>query len=241
MVKRFHGTDVWEQDWFLAMEWQYRMFWLALKDHCNHAGVWKPNKKNLEFKIGAPLDLSQAEKLFNVGKKRVRILKNGRWFLEDFITFQYGKYLNPKNRVHFSILNELLANGIDLASIRGQREVNERSTRPQREVKQGVKDKDKDKSLTPIQSIVLAYRIKKYPEITEPEAVKEWNKDNFPRCAKHGLIALKILKDWRTVVVCIDQLGTKFDSLGMTSWTLMAIANNASDWKLRRQKEQNDG
>lgn len=229
------------------MSWQYRMFWFALKDLCNHAGIWKPNKKNLEFKIGAPLDLELAQKLFNKGKQRIRILKNGRWFIEDFITFQYGKYLNPKNRVHFSILNEILSNGVDLTSIRGQLEVNLTSTRPQRGVKQGVKDKDKDiyiakdKSLTPIQNIILAYRIKKYPDMEDPVIIKEWNKNNYKKWIRSSEDALRILKDWRTVVVCIDQLGSKFNSLGMVDWSMAAIAKHASDWKYKRQREQNNG
>lgn len=240
MVKRFHDTNIWNQDWFLEMPQDYRMFWLALKDYCNHAGIWKPNKKTLEFVLSAGLDLELAEKLFNTGKKRVRILKNGRWFIEDFITFQYGKYLNPKNRVHFSILNELLINGIDLTSIRGQVEVNQGVKDKDKDI-YIAKDSDKDKTLTPIQNIIIAYRMKKYPDLKELDAIKEWNADNFGRCSKYALIVLKILKDWRIVTVCIDQLGSNFDRLGMSSWSLMAIANNASEWKFKRQREQNNG
>lgn len=135
MSKRFHDTEIWKQDWFLELPDEYRTLWIWIKDTCDHAGIWKPNKKLLELLTGKPIDLKKALLLFNnYEKQRIRPLENGRWFLEDFISFQYGNHLNPNNRVHSSILSVLDKNGVKLTSIRGLFEVKHR-----------VKEKDKDK------------------------------------------------------------------------------------------------
>jgi hypothetical protein len=134
MSKRFHDTEIWKQDWFLELPYEYMLLWLYIKDTCDHAGIWKPNKRFIEFISGKTIDLKKAIEFFNGNKGRIEILSNGRWLIPDFISFQYGHKLNPENRVHSSILAVLEKNEVNLTSIRGLLEVKDR-----------VKDKDKDK------------------------------------------------------------------------------------------------
>jgi hypothetical protein len=134
MVKRFHDTEIWKQDWFLDMDIEYRVLWLYVKDNCDHAGMWKPEKKFVEFITGKEIDLVKGLHFFNRQKERVAVLKNGRWFLRDFIVFQYGVKLNTENRVHASIKRLLDTNEVKMTSIRGLIDLTDR-----------VKDKDKDK------------------------------------------------------------------------------------------------
>lgn len=131
MTKRFTEIEIWGEDWFLALPSEYMLFWFYLKDSCNHAGIWKPNKVVFEKMTGVKIDLSKAVDFFNEDKIRVMILDNGRWFIIQFIPFQYGKQLNLANRVHQSVYNQLKENGVSMTSIR-----------PLIEVNQGVKDKD---------------------------------------------------------------------------------------------------
>jgi hypothetical protein len=56
----------------------------------------------------------------------------GKWYLPDFVAFQYGK-LNSANRVHASVLERLSSLGIDPEN------------KPLTSPLQGAKDKDKDK------------------------------------------------------------------------------------------------
>lgn len=133
VVKRFHDTEIWKQDWFIEMDIEYRILWLYIKDACDHAGIWKPEKKFVEFLTGKEIDLNKGIELFNRQKERVLLLGNGRWFLRDFITFQYGQTLNVENRVHASIKALLEVNEVNLRSIRGQLDP-----------KDSPKDKDKD-------------------------------------------------------------------------------------------------
>ena len=134
MAKRFTQTVIWEEDWFLDMPKEYKLFWFYIKDQCNHAGIWRPNLRIFQIMIKSRIDLKKAVEFFNTGKERIKVLVSGHWFLIDFFVFQYGNTFNPLNRVHKSIQDIYLQEGIDLTSIRGLKDL-----------KEGVKDKDKDK------------------------------------------------------------------------------------------------
>jgi hypothetical protein len=119
MSKRFHETEIWNEDWWLDLPEGYDWLWFWIKDKCDHAGIWKPNITAFKRAKGKNVELKKALELFNADKIRVRLLSNGRWFIEDFIPFQYGHRLNEKNRVHASILEILKKNEIALDSIKG--------------------------------------------------------------------------------------------------------------------------
>lgn len=134
MAKRFTDTNIWQEDWFLAMPQDYMLFWGFITDSCDHAGIWKPNKVVFEKLSGGQVDLKKALSFFNHEKDRVVVLENGRWFITGFIPFQYGEVLNLASRMHHSVYDLLRINRVKLGLIRPQIEVIDR-----------VKDKDKDK------------------------------------------------------------------------------------------------
>jgi hypothetical protein len=134
MAKRFTDTTLWNEDWFIAMPKDYHLFWCYIKDSCDHAGIWRPNVAMFNKLFDCQVSLKKALENLNAEKKRIEVLKNGRWFLVAFIPFQYGARLNPESRMHRSIIALLKDNEVDLRVIR-----------PQIEVKDRVKDKDKDK------------------------------------------------------------------------------------------------
>lgn len=134
MAKRFVGTEIWDEDWFLEMPEEYRLLWYYILAKCDHAGLFRVNLKNfnsLNKKKALPFT---ALKYFNEGKERVRIISERLWLLEDFFVFQYGENMNTNNKVHESIEKIYNQANIKLTSIRGLKDL-----------KVGVKDKDKDK------------------------------------------------------------------------------------------------
>jgi len=145
MSKRFHDTDIWEEDWFIALPKDYRDFWFFIKDKCDHGGIWRPNMATFNKLYECSVSLAEALKLFNrdckENEKRIEVLKNGRWFLTGFIPFQYGESLNLTNRLHRSIYELLIINEVNLTSIRPQIEV------IQGPMIMGAKDKEKDKEI----------------------------------------------------------------------------------------------
>lgn len=134
MAKRFTATEIWNEDWFLDMPMEYKLFWYYMLSTCNHAGFYKVNLRSFCGLNGVNLTSTKVLEYFNAGKQRIRVINTSLWLIDDFFVYQYGSTLNPNNRVHASIVKEYLKHGIELTSIRGLKDL-----------KDGVKDKDKDK------------------------------------------------------------------------------------------------
>ena len=201
MSKRFTETAIWLEDWFIDMPNEYKLLWNYIKDNCNHAGIWKPNKKLFEAIIGVKVDLKKALDYMNREKNRILILASGHWYIIDFFIFQYGASFNINNRVHKSIKSIYLKEEIDLTSIRGLIEV-----------KEGVKDKDKDIVINNINNTNNTVEDGSNKENTN---IKEAQKEKFEegrklfKGTKRGLDTeyknfKKAHKDWGTVVNLIE-------------------------------------
>ena len=137
MAKRFTDTEIWQEDWFLELTNEERLFWFYLKDQCNHAGIWRVNRKRFEFISGKKMNLSFFLEKANAEKQRIQVFGD-KWYILSFIKFQYGPIMNPENRVHKSILKELNDCNIDSS----QFDPNLTPIRPQNGVKHTPKDKD---------------------------------------------------------------------------------------------------
>lgn len=131
MAKRFAATEIWEEDWFLELPNEYKLFWFYVLSACDHAGFFKINIKVFSSLNNVQIDIETAFELFNKGKKRLRKVNGSMWLIEDFFLFQYGQILNLNNRVHKSIKDTYKKHGVNVTSIRGLNEV-----------KEAVKDKD---------------------------------------------------------------------------------------------------
>lgn len=140
MAKRFSATEIWEEDWFLDMPNEYKLFWYYILSACDQAGFFKINIKSFSSKNNVELDIDTAFELFNKGKKRLRKVSNSVWLIEDFFKFQYGHKFNCNNKMHLGIEKIYSLHGISIDSLRGVERVSTVS-------KEGVnspKDKDKD-------------------------------------------------------------------------------------------------
>jgi hypothetical protein len=158
MSKRFHDTDIWDEDWYLDMPLEYRSFWGYVCDKCDHAGIWRPNLRRFNSDIENKIDLDTALTFFNTNKERMIPLESGHWMIAEFVPFQYGKNLNLNNRVHLSVFNRLKDLEVNLGSIRGLNEVKLGSSRPQDEVKEGVKDKDISKIIVSLEKRMISFK-----------------------------------------------------------------------------------
>jgi hypothetical protein len=104
MAKRFTDSTKWSNTFVRSLKAPYKLLWLYILDDCDHAGIWQVDIEVAEIRIGEKLNLKMAETVF---KDKIAILKNGeKWFIKDFIDFQYGE-LNPQNRAHNSVISIL--------------------------------------------------------------------------------------------------------------------------------------
>lgn len=105
MAKRFTDTDKWKKPFIRTMKTPYKLLWLYILDECDHAGIWQVDLPVAQIKIGEKLNLDEALKYLD--GKVFSFAGGEKWFIPDFIDFQYGKLKN-ENRAHNSVIQILL-------------------------------------------------------------------------------------------------------------------------------------
>lgn len=138
MAKRFTDTNKYKRPFYRSLQGPYKLLWDYLYHDCDQAGIWIVDFEVAQIYLGSdmPVDREIALKVFNNGEKKIIPFDDGKkWFIPSFIEFQYGE-LNPENRAHNSVLNELKKYKIKISSIR-----------PLKAPSEGAKDKDKDKDM----------------------------------------------------------------------------------------------
>jgi hypothetical protein len=104
MAKRFTDSEKWKKPFIKKLPMQYKLLWFYLLDDCNHAGVWQVDLEIASLRIGYKLNLKDSITALN---DKIKVFDNGeKWFIKDFIEFQYGE-LNEKNRAHKSVISVL--------------------------------------------------------------------------------------------------------------------------------------
>lgn len=242
MAKRFTDTEIWNEDWFLSLESKVRLFWFYLKDVCDCAGIWRPNILVANRIYGFDIELQCAFHDLTQDKKRIIVLKNGRWFLPGFIPFQYGLVLNKNSAAHRGVLKSLELNEVDLSMVIPKIEVLEGSRDGLGRVNPTLKDKDKDKdkeffkeeggmgetkkAMTDVQKVVGVYRMASGFQKEDPI----WDKAHFPRCAKSAKVLIDFLGNWKMAADCIQDVYEHLTSKGLTV-TMETIVKHSADWK----------
>lgn len=116
MAKRFADTEIWKKSWFQKINETQRMLFIYMLGNCDCAGVFEPDEINFSFFIKTD-NLDAEISAINKNKKQIKKLENGRYFIVDYIEFQYFstkvKYLNPKNNAHLGVIKCLMKNNID--------------------------------------------------------------------------------------------------------------------------------
>lgn len=103
MAKRFTDTDKWKKPFLRGLDGPYKLLWFYMVDDCDHAGIWQVDFEVARIRIGEQVSYDQALKMFG---DRVEVISKFKWFLPDFITFQYGE-LKENNRMHQSVITIL--------------------------------------------------------------------------------------------------------------------------------------
>jgi len=104
MAKRFIDTDLFRKPFMRSLEAPYKALWIYLLCECDHAGIWVVELDVAQIRMGIKLD---SDKVIEKMQGAVVSIDGGsKWFLPDFVTFQYGT-LNPENRVHTSVIDRL--------------------------------------------------------------------------------------------------------------------------------------
>lgn len=103
MPKRFTDTEKWKKPFIRGLQGAYKLLWFYILDDCDHAGIWQVDFEVARIRTGEQLDYDTALSLF---KDRVEVIDKFKWFVPDFISFQYGE-LKDNNRMHLSVIQIL--------------------------------------------------------------------------------------------------------------------------------------
>lgn len=110
MAKRFIDTNLFKSNRIKRLSSRMKLLYLYLLCEADHTGVWRVELDVAELRIGMALPPAN-EILAELGGFAVPFDHGSKWFLPDFIVFQYGE-LNPANRVHKSILDAISRHGL---------------------------------------------------------------------------------------------------------------------------------
>ena len=149
---------------------RFKLLYIYMFCECNHAGIW-----DVELDVAAlrlELDFDEKEVLAQFGDS-LRKIKDGKWYLTDFVEFQYGT-LNPENRAHKSVIEILKKYKI----------------KPLRSPLQGCKDKDKDKDMDK-DKVLDKDKVKEY----QARIGKLYNRRESTRWSAKEIEALKKIEE----------------------------------------------
>ena len=138
MPKRYTDTDKWKKIWFRKLKNDHKVFWMYVLDQCDHAGIWE-----VDFELASyfckGIKESEIRKTF---VKQYHEFDDGkRWFIKDFIEFQY-RGLDESNRVHNSVITILKRHGLYKVLISFLHEAKDKDIYKYQDK---VKEKDKEK------------------------------------------------------------------------------------------------
>jgi len=97
-------TDKWKKRFLRELKPQHKLLWFYILDDCNHAGIWEVDLEVASIRVG--FELSHDSLPSSFGEKVISFDNGDKWFIPDFINFQYGE-LNPNSNVHKSVIQLL--------------------------------------------------------------------------------------------------------------------------------------
>ena len=103
MAKRFTDTEKWKKYWFRTLSNDHKVFWFYLLDNCDHAGIWEVDFELADY-FCKGVNEQEIRSVFK--KQFIEFDNKKRWFIKDFLDFQYGD-LKETNRMHKSVITRL--------------------------------------------------------------------------------------------------------------------------------------
>jgi hypothetical protein len=189
MAKRMTDTDKWKKRFLRELKPQHKLLWFYILDDCNHAGIWDVDIEVASIRVGEELIYDMLPQAF---LDKIVIFDNGdKWFIPEFIDFQYGE-LNPNSNVHKSVIALLEKYNLE-GYMKGSQGV--QST---------LNNKDKDKDIVKVKA-----KVKRFAKPTIEEVIDYCNERQndvdaekfYDYYSSNGWkVGKNAMKDWKASV-----------------------------------------
>ena len=103
MAKRFIDTNLFSDEWFFELDKDSKLAWIYLITNCNHAGIYEKPIKIAQFETG----IDDFAKCIDILKERLIFIERNKYFIPNFIKYQYSNGLSQGVRTHKSIISIL--------------------------------------------------------------------------------------------------------------------------------------
>ncbi len=214
-------TDKWKKRFLRELKPQHKLLWFYILDDCNHAGIWDVDIEVASIRVGEELIYDMLPQAF---LDKIVIFDNGdKWFIPEFIEFQYGE-LNPTSNVHKSVIALL-----DKYNLEGY-------MKGSQGVQSTLKDKDKDKDIVKAKA-----KVKRFAKPTIEEVVDYCNERNndvdaekfYDYYSSNGWkVGKNSMKDWKASVRTWEKNTTQQQKVSQPKQVLTA-------WEQARQQINN--
>jgi len=182
-------TDKWKKRFLRELKPQHKLLWFYILDDCNHAGIWDVDIEVASIRVGEELIYDMLPQAF---LDKIVIFDNGdKWFIPEFIDFQYGE-LNPNSNVHKSVIALL-----DKYNLEGY-------LKGSQGVQSTLNNKDKDKDIVKVKA-----KVKRFVKPTIEEVADYCNERNndvdaekfYDYYSSNGWkVGKNAMKDWKASV-----------------------------------------
>jgi hypothetical protein len=204
-------TDKWKKRFLRELKPQHKLLWFYILDDCNHAGIWEVDIEVASIRVGEELIYDMLPQAF---LDKIVIFDNGdKWFIPEFIDFQYGE-LNPNSNVHKSVIALL-----DKYNLEGY-------LKGSQGVQSTLKDKDKDKDI-----VKAKVKVKRFTKPTIEEVVDYCNERNndvdaekfYDYYSSNGWkVGKNGMKDWKASVRTWEKNTTQTQKVSQPKQVLTA-------------------
>jgi hypothetical protein len=216
MAKRFTDSTKWSKPFIRSMKAPYKLLWLYILDECDHAGIWQVDFEVAQVKIGERINLETA--LQQLSGKIYPFADGEKWFIPDFIDFQYG-VLNPDNRAHNSVIQLLNKYNLSL------------EIKPLTSPLQGAMDMDKVKDKEKVK--VKRSDFLNYDEYIEILKLEDLNNEVKNSLAAH--FKMRVANKWNLTHDAANLIIKEAHNISIKFGILAAIesinASTKSSWK----------
>jgi hypothetical protein len=104
MAKRFIDTNLFDDEWYMDLSKDAKIFWIYCITKCDHAGILELNEKLCKFQTG----IKSLETVFKELGNRLITLRQPYIFIPKFLFFQYPNFPNSNVKAQQSAIKELI-------------------------------------------------------------------------------------------------------------------------------------